>query len=246
MSEKSLFVRIGDFFFKYRNIIFPVAIFADLLIVPPRDAYFGVRAYDTWVDWIGVAIVLAGLVLRGAIIGFAYIKRGGLDKKVHADDLVTEGFFAAGRNPLYVGNMLIYTGIFLMQGGWPALIGPLVFFFIYSSIIAAEEHFLRAKFGQAFADYCARTPRWGIRLSALGPALKDMHYDWRRVVAKDYTTFANSILAVVLVAFMEEVHHGGTQAVTDSLPYFIPAFLAIGLVVLAIRLLKKRTNLLRT
>jgi len=246
VSDKSLFVRIGDFFFKYRNVIFPVAIFANLLLVPPRDAYFGVKAYDAWVDWTGVAIVCAGLLLRGAIIGFAYIKRGGLDKKVHADDLVTEGFFAAGRNPLYVGNMMIYTGIFLMQGGWPALIGPLVFFAIYSSIIAAEEHFLRNKFGAQFDAYCANTPRWGIRISVLRAAIKDMNYDWRRVVAKDYTTFANAILAMVLVAFMEVVHHGGKQGVIDALPAFVPAFLAIGLVVLAIRLLKKRTDLLRT
>jgi protein-S-isoprenylcysteine O-methyltransferase Ste14 len=246
VSDKSLFVRIGDFFFKYRNILFPVAIFADLLLVPPRDAYWGVKAYDAWVDWIGVAIVCAGLLLRGAIIGFAYIKRGGLDKKVHADDLVTEGFFAACRNPLYVGNMAIYTGIFLMQGGWPALIGPIVFFGIYSSIIAAEEYFLRAKFGAAFDAYCVRTPRWGIKLGVLREAIRGMHYDWRRVVAKDYTTFANAVLAMVLVAFMEKVHHGGTDAVVASLPVFVPAFLAIGLVVLAIRLLKKRTQFLRT
>jgi protein-S-isoprenylcysteine O-methyltransferase Ste14 len=246
VSDKSLFVRIGDFFFKYRNVIFPVAIFANLLAIPPGNSYFGVEAYDVWIDWIGVAVVCAGLVLRGAIIGFAYIKRGGLDKKVHADDLVTEGFFAAGRKPLYVGNMLIYTGIFLMQGGWPALIGPLVFFAIYSAIIAAEEHFLRNKFGAAFEAYCATTPRWGIRLSVLRKVLPGMHYDWRRVVAKDYTTFANAILAMVLVSLMEVLHHGTRAGVVDALPIFIGAFLAIGLAVLAIRLLKKRTDLLRT
>ena len=63
-----------------------------------------------------VLIAMSGLAVRGVVIGLAYIKRGGLNKKVYAANLVTEGMFSVCRNPLYVGNMLIYTGEFLMFG----------------------------------------------------------------------------------------------------------------------------------
>ena len=200
LAQKSLLVRIGDFFFKYRNALFPAILLTIFLAFTPPDTWLGSEGGEEVKDTLALLMVAAGLAIRAAVIGFAYIKRGGLNKQVYADTLVTQGFFATCRNPLYVGNMLIYTGIFLMHGHpYVAILGPLLMFAIYTSIIAAEEYFLHQKFGPAYDAYCRDVPRWLPRLSRLKNATQDMRFNAKRVLLKDYTTIANSAFALVMI-----------------------------------------------
>jgi protein-S-isoprenylcysteine O-methyltransferase Ste14 len=84
--------------------------------------------------------------------------------RVYAKDLVTEGMFGVCRNPLYVGNMLVYIGIFLLHGDpLVAVAGIALFAFIYQCIVYAEEAFLEAKFADAYRAHCRDVPRWGLR-----------------------------------------------------------------------------------
>ena len=117
------------------------------------------------------------MLLRALVIGFAYIKRGGKNRQVYADNLVTEGMYVLCRNMLYVGNMLIYFGVFLLHGA-PSIIivGTLLFYFIYICIIATEENFLRNKFGEQYENYAAVTPRWFIKIGRFKRATIDMHF----------------------------------------------------------------------
>src|SRR5581483_667841 len=121
----------------------------------------GSMAADAWLDGLGLVVALTGQGLRAAVIGYAYIKRGGVNKRIHADQLVTEGLFAHARNPLYVGNLLILAGLFIIHNH-PAvyMLGGLYFVSAYIAIVAAEERFLSDKFGGAYDDYCRRVPRW--------------------------------------------------------------------------------------
>lgn len=204
LPQKSRFVRVGDFFFRTRNLLFPVVIAVVFVGYLPPFQYFQSRMLEDWKDGIAVAIVLAGLSLRAAVIGYAYIKRGGLNKRVYAENLVTEGFFAVCRNPLYCGNMLIYTGVFLMHGNPLVMVlGPLVMFGIYASIIAAEEYFLRHEFAEAYARYCADVPRWIPRFSALPAALEGMTFNFKKVLVKDYSTVASTTLVLLFVEMLE-------------------------------------------
>ena len=83
--------------------------------------------------------------------------------------------FGVCRNPLYVGNMLVYSGLFLFHGNpLVVVVGCLVFAFIYQSIIYAEEEFLADKFGQGYRDYCRNVPRWGLKLSAFASSTEGM------------------------------------------------------------------------
>ncbi|MGK9370004.1 methyltransferase family protein [Melioribacter sp. Ez-97] len=77
--------------------------------------------------------------------------------------LVVSGAFAHVRNPLYFGNLLIYTGIGVMSMAlYPYLLVAALAFFIwqYRVIIKEEENYLRKKFGQSYEDYCSNVPRW--------------------------------------------------------------------------------------
>jgi protein-S-isoprenylcysteine O-methyltransferase Ste14 len=105
--------------------------------------------------------------VRALTIGLAYIKRGGKNRKIYAKGLVKEGIFAHCRNPLYLGNILIITGLGIVAHSFLfALIGIPLFIFLYLAIIRAEEHFLASKFGQEYIEYC-RNPQFILLLSLL-------------------------------------------------------------------------------
>jgi protein-S-isoprenylcysteine O-methyltransferase Ste14 len=55
-------------------------------------------------------------------------------------------------------------------------------------IVAAEEHYLRDKFGTAFDAYCHDVPRWLPRLDAARHLLTGSTFHWRRVIAKEFGT----------------------------------------------------------
>lgn len=100
---------------------------------------------------------------------------------------MTEGLFSHCRNPLYVGNYLVLVGLGFAANGWVFVaIGFPGFWFAYRAIIAAEEAFLRNKFGAAYDDYCSRVNRWIPRFAGLSETLRGMEFRWPRVVVKEY------------------------------------------------------------
>lgn len=176
-------VKLGNFFFHYRNILFPF--FYVFLLIPSAPLFPNYK-----IAWLlGFLIALSGQLCRVATIGLRYIIRGGKNRRVYAKDLVTEGLFAHTRNPLYVGNVAILLGLGIMSNSllFNAIMSPL-FIFIYQAIIYAEEDFLRNKFGEAFEAYCADTNRWLPRLKGLGETLSSMEFNWNRVIIKEYTS----------------------------------------------------------
>lgn len=83
-------------------------------------------------------------------------------------ELITDGPYSVCRNPLYFFSFLGFAGVgFATETFTFAGVMVVLFAIFYPVVIGREERFLRAKFGQAFADYCARTPRFFPRLGAL-------------------------------------------------------------------------------
>lgn len=189
-------IAYGNFLFKYRNGVFPLVLI--LLFDLNRPVLAGGSwQSDLWLDVVGAAMTVLGLSIRFAVIGLAYIKRGGVNKRIYADNLVTEGIFAHCRNPLYVGNVLMLFGYLVMHNApLVYLLGGGFTLISYVSIVAAEEHFLKGAFGTAYAAYCRDVPRWWIRLSGLGATLGSMTFNWRRVILKDYATAMFAIMIV--------------------------------------------------
>src|SRR5690606_41806625 len=124
-----------------------------------------------------LVVTLLGQLIRGTTIALAYIVRGGKDKKVYADTLVTNGIFAHCRNPLYVGNILMLVGVGILVNSLCYLLVVIpLFLFIYQSIVLAEEHFLRNKFGSDFDAYTKQVHRWLINPIGLGKTISGMHF----------------------------------------------------------------------
>ncbi|HEV7322626.1 MAG TPA: isoprenylcysteine carboxylmethyltransferase family protein [Ensifer sp.] len=191
-------IAIGNFLFRFRNQLFPAIIVALYLLMPPPTLVLDNPALTLAKDAAAILVILAGLALRATVVGYKYIQRGGLKKKVYAKDLVTEGMFGVCRNPLYVGNMLLYCGVFLLHGN-PLLvvIGVGLFAFMYECIVYAEEAFLHRTFGQAYEAYCRDVPRWGLRLKNFAASTEGMTFNVRRVIGKDYSTVSAAMLAIL-------------------------------------------------
>ena len=194
MAAPAWLVGYGNFLFKYRDAVFPVVLLGILVLSKPRWP-MGDERLDAWLDGVGIAVALAGQVLRVATIGYAYIIRGGRNKQVYAEELVTRGLFEHCRNPLYVGNILILLGLLLV---WNSVAG-------YVAIVAAEEAFLRRKFGPQYDAYRARVPRWFIRFGGLRESMEGMTFNWARVVLKEYGSAAYWMAGACILMILDSL-----------------------------------------
>jgi protein-S-isoprenylcysteine O-methyltransferase Ste14 len=202
VSDASPLVRYGNFLFRYRNALFPIVLVTLIVAFPPEYPR-GSERLDNLLDLAGILVALAGQSLRVAVIGYVYIARGGRNRRVYADGLVTGGFFAHSRNPLYLGNILVLLGLFLIHDNWWVYAIGVPFFLIgYAAIVAAEEAFLRGKFGAGYDAYASAVPRWIPRWRGLAESLDGIEFNWRRVILKEYgSTFAWTSGATVLMIY---------------------------------------------
>src|SRR5689334_25441866 len=108
--------------------------------------------------WAGVIIVLGELVrLAGVAAAGAVTRRRSRD----VQRLVTYGIFAWLRNPLYVGNLMIWIGFVIGSGLlWFIPVAIVLFGVEYSLIVRYEEGVLESIFGAEYVAYKQRTPRW--------------------------------------------------------------------------------------
>lgn len=75
--------------------------------------------------------------------------------------LLQNGLFAHTRNPIYVGVVLLSPALGLIIGSiWLLLATIPIFFLIRHFLIIPEENYLKAKFGDAYNEYCATVRRW--------------------------------------------------------------------------------------
>jgi protein-S-isoprenylcysteine O-methyltransferase Ste14 len=75
--------------------------------------------------------------------------------------IVESGPYRFTRNPMYVSMTLIYLGVTLwIDSIWPLVFLPIILFTVQRAVIAREERYLEAKFGEAYRGYKARVRRW--------------------------------------------------------------------------------------
>jgi protein-S-isoprenylcysteine O-methyltransferase Ste14 len=75
--------------------------------------------------------------------------------------LIVDGPYRYTRNPMYLGLVLVTSGIAIWVGAWPMFLAPLAVFATANWVhIPFEEAKMRRQFGQAFDDYLARVRRW--------------------------------------------------------------------------------------
>jgi protein-S-isoprenylcysteine O-methyltransferase Ste14 len=120
-----------------------------------------------WSIAAGIALMALGEALRfwGVSIVGAETRTTGT---VGGTYLITSGPFAYVRNPLYVGNMMLYAGVGLMSMAlfpWLLIAAVLWFYIQYWLIVTREEEYLASTFGDAYQEYVSSVPRFFPRLT---------------------------------------------------------------------------------
>ena len=138
-------MEIRNFFFKNRSFTpIPIALTIIYFAQPENDHVL-----------LGALFLLIGELTRMWSVSYA----GGETRttKVGAPSLCTAGPYGYVRNPIYVGNMLMYIGIVLLAGSPNPLLmalTTLAFFVIqYSLIVSLEEEKLSDLFGDEYSEY---------------------------------------------------------------------------------------------
>lgn len=109
----------------------------------------------------GIFLVLAGLALMAWAARTMLAARTTVMPGRRPDALVTNGPFRFSRNPIYLGDMIVLTGLMLaLEAPAGLVLVPGFGQFLVRRFIRHEEEMAAAAFGTEFASYRARVRRW--------------------------------------------------------------------------------------
>jgi protein-S-isoprenylcysteine O-methyltransferase Ste14 len=147
-----MFKKLGNFFFRFRSYTpFPLIIVMLVFMDPTIMSIVS-----------GFLIACAGEAIRLWAVSYAGSETR-TTSAVGGSRLVTQGPYSIVRNPLYIGNILIYTGMGVMSNAlfpWLQIAGIFYFAFQYYCIILNEEDYLRQTFKDDFVKYTSSVNRF--------------------------------------------------------------------------------------
>ena len=143
----------GSWLFRHRTAL-PLPIAAAILLIPAGQEDRGAELAAA-----GVSITILGEAIR--LWGVQHIGAISRTRSDRVGPLVDTGPFAYIRNPLYVGNILLWVGFAITARlAWLAPIALVLLAIEYHFIVGWEEHLLIQKLGDDYRDYVTRVPRW--------------------------------------------------------------------------------------
>ncbi len=110
-----------------------------------------------------LGIVLFGLGIGLSVTCIAHLRRLGTDFRTHkpASTLVTDGPYRVSRNPIYIALSLVHIGIAVaVDSPWMLAMLIPALAVVRIGVIAREERYLEARFGDDYRRYRASVRRW--------------------------------------------------------------------------------------
>jgi protein-S-isoprenylcysteine O-methyltransferase Ste14 len=134
------FVVVGFLFYWFRPLPFAIGIGYDIL---------------------GVILIVVPIAI-GIWARNLFIRAGtNVEPYKPTTTIVDKGPFGYSRNPLYLCMFALYLGIALLTGnGWLLPLAVPLYFIMQYGVIAREERYLEAKFGESYLAYKRRVRRW--------------------------------------------------------------------------------------
>lgn len=140
----------------------PVYYVAGLLVGVALELALPIDRPPAWVTITGIGVGVAGwLALDGAAMVSFGRARTPMNPFNPTTALVTTGPYRFTRNPMYVGMAFLYVALALAFGLiWALILLPAVIVAVDRFVIAREEPYLEAKFGEPYRDYKRSVRRW--------------------------------------------------------------------------------------
>ena len=183
----------GNFLFKYRSYTpIPLALYILYNSHPEIQNIL-----------IGFILIAIGESLRMWAVSYA----GGITRttNVGAPSLCTSGPYGYTRNPLYIGNMIIYSGVVFVAGSLNILSMLIVtwsFFIIqYYLIINLEQNTLIDIFGKEYKNYMNNVPIFFPRLTSWKNKDKYIPMKFSKTIKTEKRTLQNIILLILIIYF---------------------------------------------
>ena len=190
-------MNIRNFFFKYRSYTpIPLAL-AILCFSSSHHAVFGV----------GIFLLVLGESIRIWAVRYA----GGATRttEVGAPSLCTSGPFSRVRNPLYIGNMIIYTSFVLIAGNenlWIMMGATWTFFIVqYTLIVSLEVEALSRLFGDKYDTYRKNVPAIFPRISSWKNVTADEPNSLIKTLKTEKRTLQNIAFVLLLIVFRNQI-----------------------------------------
>ena len=153
------------------------------------------KIWDEFLDAIGIALVLCGFLFRISARGYKS------ERSSDGNILMADGPYALIRNPMYFGTLLIGSGIvFALFQWWVFFMFFSIFLAIYIPQIRKEEKKLYSHFGDEYAAYCKKIPRYFPSIAGLFKLkLNDylpLKWPWMRKEFSSLITVIGIVLAI--------------------------------------------------
>jgi protein-S-isoprenylcysteine O-methyltransferase Ste14 len=151
----------------------------------------------------GFALGIAGEALR-----FWGVSYAGSETRttgtVGGSKLVVSGPYAYVRNPLYAGNIILYTGVGIMSNAlvpYLQLAALAYFAFQYTAIVSLEEEYLSKTFPE-WADYVQQVPKFIPKFRKYA-SNQDLKPDFKKALRSERSSIlAFSIMTIFLLTIL--------------------------------------------
>jgi protein-S-isoprenylcysteine O-methyltransferase Ste14 len=147
---------------------------------------------------LGLCVLAAGQAIRfWAVRHIGPISR---TRACRVGPLITSGPYALTRNPLYIGNWCLWTGVVMIAGiAWMLPIVWLAFGLQYGGIVAWEERLITRRLTR-YGEYATHVPRWWPRRNWHHASLPTTAgvFTWREVLHSERGTLLALVAALLL------------------------------------------------
>ena len=110
---------------------------------------------------LGILIIFVAVAIGLLAVREMVMASTPLDVRKRSTRIVTSGVFQQSRNPIYLGMVLLCTGVaFLIDSLWLLGLVPLFAAILQKGVIEPEEAYLERNFGEEYLRYKARVRRW--------------------------------------------------------------------------------------
>jgi protein-S-isoprenylcysteine O-methyltransferase Ste14 len=226
-------LKVGNFLFKYRSFTPVPFILLVFIVFMPMDS----TGEDMYFNIIGFLISIFGQFIRSVAVGYAFYGTSGREKYLRAEALNVEGIYSIVRNPLYIGNFFLFSGLLVVFSNPFALILIGSFLFLqYYFIIHAEENYLKNKYSDQYLSYINTVPKIIPRFSLFKKPQNK--FNLKKVIFKENDSVFNMLMMFnIMLFYKKKIFYGSVPHL-----YFYIAFGAILILLyIFLKIIKKRS-----